>query len=131
MGAHIAGGGAEFMVHDHPEGAIAVVHHPDAIGCAIEAVAVVGLLTGVNHLAEYGAAFCSNQERRGWQGGFWNDLLLGIHFGGGHDTEFTQLHLAGGSGDSFVDLIGDQEVAVFGVVVTGDASEEGGDINDA
>ena len=51
--------------------------------------------------------------------------------GGGHHTELADFYLAGGRSNGLVDLISDQEVAVFGCVVTADASEEGGDINDA
>ncbi len=131
MGAHIAGGLTKFMGHQNAQGAVTVVGDADAIGDAVEAIAVVALFTGVDDFAEHGAAFCSDQERLGWQSRFWNDLLIGICLGSSHDTELADFHLAGGSGDSFVDLIGDQEVAEFGGVVTADASEEGGDINDA
>ena len=131
MGPHIAGGIPQFMVHHHPQRAVAVIHHPDPIGNAIEAIAVVTKLSRINHLAEHRTPFRSHQERLGGQGGFGNDLLLGIRLSGSHHTELTQLHLAGGCGDGFVDLIGDQEVAVLAGVVTADASQVAADINNA
>ena len=131
MGAHITGGVTEFMGHQNPQGAIAVVGDANPIGDAVEAIAVVAKLSRINHLAEHRTPFRPHQERLRWQGGFGNDLLLGIRLGSGHHTELAQLHLAGGRSNGLVDLISDQEVAVFGCVVTADASEEGGDINDA
>ena len=63
MGTHITDGVTEFMGNQHAQGAITVVGDANAIGDAVEAVAVVALLTGIDDFAEYGASFCSDQER--------------------------------------------------------------------
>ena len=131
VGTQIAGGVAEFMGHQHPQGAIAVIGDTDPIGDAIEAIAVVTKFTRINHFAEHRTPLRSHQERLGRQGGFWNDLLLGIGLSGGHHTELAQLHLAGGGANTLVDLISDQEIAKLAGVVAADASEVAADINDA
>ena len=68
MGAHVAGGVTQLVVHQHPQGAVAVIHHPDAIGDAVEAVAIGAQFTGVEHLAECSPTFRSHQEGLGWEG---------------------------------------------------------------
>ena len=69
MGAHITGSIAKFMGNQNPQGAIAVIGDTDTIGDAIKAIAVVALLTGINHLTEHGSAFRSHQEGLRWEGG--------------------------------------------------------------
>ena len=66
MGPHIAGGRTKLMIHHHTQRAIAVVHHTDPIRRAIEPVAVVRLLTRINHLTEHRTTFRSHKERRRW-----------------------------------------------------------------
>ena len=68
MGAHVAGGVTQLVVHQHPQGAIAVIHHADAIGDAVEAIAIGAQFTGIDHLAEGRPTFRSHQEGLGWEG---------------------------------------------------------------
>ena len=61
MGTGGADGFAEFMGDENPQGA-AVIKYTNAIGNAVEAVAVIGLLTGGDDLLEGAAILCRNQE---------------------------------------------------------------------
>ena len=116
VGTQIAGGVAEFMGHQHPQGAIAVIGDTDPIGDAIEAIAVVTKFTRINHFAEHRTPLRSHQERLGRQGGFAHLAGEGERQGVGGTTQIHLIHALEAVQQPAAVALHHQEDAAAGVV---------------